>query len=725
VVVVNFGAPDEPSACHDDTFDRVLQATGAAFLILDAQAAGCPVVWANDAFARMTGYAQAQIHGRSANVLIGPETDPSVVARLATAVSRGRDADVTVLCYGAAGRPFWGQVTLAPLRDGTGAVTHWVVNLVDVTRVVSMGMERRREVEIERRARIQLGIVAQISDRLVDLDDPHALQEIANLLGHGVVVEWAGFFLNDGGLRAAEGIDVLAPPTGQGWRHGTPVIRVGARPPSHGDSGDLVQALLDGSRDGPADFDVTATYREDTASHWLAAHLRSTLSDRGLASSRVMLLPVAGRRSVVGVLAFVPLESAEPIGTAEDLDSNTLAVLRLTVRRVALAVDNVRLYARERTLAETLQRAMLPRQAQIDDLDVWTYYSPSAMHAHVGGDWYDVLQISPQVVAVVIGDVVGHDVEAAAAMGQVRSVVRSFANEVTTPGPVLERVDQIVASMSIPRAASMVFMTLTQDDGRWEIEYSRAGHLPVLLVRDGQSHLLDDAAGPLIGMGGRPRATGQHDLRPGDALVFYTDGLIERKDRALREGLTTLVELASGITAIDAAGIGEDLLSGMVDQPEDDVAVVVVRLPDPATDHSVHAPGAHRRRWSLPSEPASISRARQAVLRTCRAWGLPDVASAELVASELVANAVLHGWGHLSLRLFDTGEGLRIEVEDANPAPPVTTDGHPGRVGGYGMRIVERLADWGWRPVPHGKLVWARVRPGGDVTAGQGWRPKG
>ena len=77
----------------------------------------------------------------------------------------------------------------------------------------------------------------------------------------------------------------------------------------------------------------------------------------------------------------------------------------------------------------------------------------------------------------------------------------------------------------------------------------------------------------------------------------------------------------------------------------------------------------------------------------------------------LVANAVLHGWGHVVLRLFDTGEGLRIEVEDANPAPPVTTDGHPGRVGGYGMRIVERLAEWGWHPSGTGKLVWARVRP--------------
>jgi len=83
---------------------------------------------------------------------------------------------------------------------------------------------------------------------------------------------------------------------------------------------------------------------------------------------------------------------------------------------------------------------------------------------------------------------------------------------------------------------------------------------------------------------------------------------------------------------------------------------------------------------------------------------------AELVVSELVANAVLHGWGHVALRLFDTGDGLRIEVEDANPAPPVITEGHANGVGGYGVQIIERLADWGWRPSGEGKIVWAKLR---------------
>jgi hypothetical protein len=245
----------------------------------------------------------------------------------------------------------------------------------------------------------------------------------------------------------------------------------------------------------------------------------------------------------------------------------------------------------------------------------------------------------------------------------------------------------------------------------WTARYSRAGHLPPLVVRDGEVLQLDAARGPMVGFGTGERSAEEMTLAPGDVLVLYTDGLIERRDRRLRDGLDALVETAADFGRQDAAGVGEDLLSRLADSPEDDVAVVVVRIPDPDGDGPGEGVSARSRRWTLPSEPASIGRARQAVLRTCGAWGIEGGSSAELVVSELVANAVLHGWGNLHLRLFDTGDGLRIEVEDANPAPPVTTDGHVGRVGGYGMRIVERLADWGWRPAGSGKLVWARVRP--------------
>jgi hypothetical protein len=396
-------------------------------------------------------------------------------------------------------------------------------------------------------------------------------------------------------------------------------------------------------------------------------------------------------------------------------------VVEVVARRAGTAIDNARLYAREHRLAEALQRAMLPEQADVTGLDVWTYYAPNAEHAQVGGDWYDVLQISEDTVGLVIGDVVGHDVEAAAAMGQLRSVVRSYAYELTTPGTVLDRVDQLVTGMRIPRSASMVYAALKHepDEDRWSVEYTRAGHLPPLLMRDGEVRQLDAAGGSLVGFGAQPRGTGREELRRGDVLLFYTDGLIERRDRSLKVGLHALVEASARIMARDAAGVGEELLSRLADAPEDDVAIVVVRVPDPVGDTEVQTLSPRSRRWLLPSEPASIARARHAVLRTCQVWGLPQSASAELVVSELVANGVLHGWGNIALRLFDTGDGLRIEVEDSNPAPPVATDGHPNRLGGFGMQIVERLADWGWRPSASGKLVWAKLGQVSDTRSSE------
>ncbi|WP_308015917.1 SpoIIE family protein phosphatase [Cellulomonas chengniuliangii] len=675
------------------------------FLLEDGPS-GQHIVWVNDAFTRSTGFTLEQVRWRTPHVLYGEWTDREEIARLAGLADAGEPGTATICGRRADGSPFWSRVSVTPVPGEDGAPrTHWIAVLVDVTELVERDAAQTALVERERAERTGLGIVAQISDLLMDLDAPYTLREITRLLERGGVVSWAGFYLNDGGLSAAEGIDVTAPPSGRGHRHGNvPPDDV----PTGRDEPDQVQLLLDGALDIPVQLDLTGWHATTSASGWLAEHVRPHVQEVAPGLTEVLVMAVPGRRRVMGVLVVIPSDVTRGAGL-DALEDLARTVLQLTVRRVGLAVDNVRLYEREHRLAETLQRAMLPEQAEVVGLDVWSYYAPNVEHAQVGGDWYDVLQISPEVVGVVIGDVVGHDVEAAAAMGQLRSVVRSYAYEVTTPGPVLERVDQLVAGMRIPRSAALVLTTLSRDGEGWHVEYSRAGHLPALLVRHGVVTPLSDASGPLIGFGGRPRSTATAELTPGDVLIFYTDGLIERRDRALRDGVDALVDVAAGITAIDAAGIGEELLSRFADSPEDDVAVVVVRIPDPEDD-AAFSGSPRSRRWLLPSEPASIGRARHAVLRTCQAWSLSDGPSAELVVSELVANAVLHGWGHIALRLYDTGEGLRIEVEDSNPTPPVATDGHPGRIGGYGMQIIDRLADWGWRPARDGKLVWAKVR---------------
>lgn len=719
---------------------RAMEGAGVAMFVTGPRSDDMPIVWVNAAFERQTGFAAAEVLGRSPHVLESLLTEPVDAQELRAAIAKEREITHTVRALRRDGSPVWTQLSLAPLAGPDGTVTHWVGVQVDVSEHLERYAAQVASLALERRERAVLDVVSRSSDLLADLDQPYALRDITELLA-GYVVDWAGFYLNDDGLRYAEGVDTAAPPSGRGQRHGryTP----GAFPVAPGlhttdalgdsaavtgsvprvrlvDVPDRVQDVLDGRIEGPVTLDLSATYPQWSASGWLQRDLHHRLSGLPHRPGSVTVTAVPGRRRILGLLVTgdVPDAALHGLGTEAEAREGVRTLLQIIARRAGTAIDNVRLYAREHRLAETLQRAMLPEQADVTGLDVWTYYAPNSEHAQVGGDWYDVLQIAPDVVGLVIGDVVGHDVEAAAAMGQLRSVVRSYAYELTTPGPVLERVDQLVQGMRIPRSASLVYAALTQPDAErpddaWRIEYSRAGHLPPLLLRDGTVTQLDDAGGALVGFGGRSRSTGVASLAPGDTLVFYTDGLIERRDRALRVGLEALVAASEAVTAVDAAGVGEELLSRLADAPEDDVALVVVRIPDPVHDASAVVLSPRSRRWLLPSEPASIGRARHAVVRTCQAWGVRDSANAELVVSELVANGVLHGWGHLALRLFDTGDGIRVEVEDSNPAPPVPTDGHPNRMGGFGMQIVERLADWGWRPTASGKLVWATLRPSG------------
>jgi PAS domain S-box-containing protein len=712
-----------------ELLNNAVARTGTPVFICGSYQSGMPVLWVNQAFVDTAGVGMSDLSALGRRPLLGLiEDDPDrAPAELAlrdgvpvTRMVRGRRRD---------GSNAWWQVNLTPMPDDDGRAAHWIGVATDVSEYVDRHAAQLASLEVERRQRADLDLVAQSTELLGDLEYPYALRDIADLLR--ALVPWAGFYVNDDGLMFAEGVDVASPPSGRGRRHTRYVADSGHLDQLGDGAGgaelvtvDVVQNLLDGVIDGPVAVRLDARYAPHSASGWLRRDLvRRVVEETGAVPGTVVVHAVAGRRRVLGLLVTWNGDGgAEPADDRDVFDElpepdHIGTVVEVVARRAGTAVDNARLYAREHRLAEALQRAMLPEQADVTGLDVWTYYAPNAEHAQVGGDWYDVLQISEDTVGLVIGDVVGHDVEAAAAMGQLRSVVRSYAYELTSPGTVLDRVDQLVTGMRIPRSASMVYAALQHlpDEDRWSVEYTRAGHLPPLLLRDGDVRQLDAAGGSLVGFGAQPRGTGREELRRGDVLLFYTDGLIERRDRSLKVGLDALVETSARITARDAAGVGEELLSRLADAPEDDVAIVVVRLPDPVADTKVRTLSPRSRRWLLPSEPASIARARHAVLRTCQAWGLPESASAELVVSELVANGVLHGWGNIALRLFDTGDGLRIEVEDSNPAPPVTTDGHPNRLGGFGMQIVERLADWGWRPSGSGKLVWAKLRPAPDA----------
>ncbi|MFP5336706.1 MAG: SpoIIE family protein phosphatase [Actinomycetes bacterium] len=668
---------------------RAVLATGLSFTISDPSQPDNPLVWVNPAFTATTGYELRDVIGRNCRFLQGPGTDPASVARLREAVERAEPIVETVLNYRADGTAFWNEVSISPVFDGDGQLVNFVGVQADVTSRMEAQAERLAALQAERRARGRLSLLADVAEAATELDSPTALQGVADVVAPALV-PWCAFVVANGHLRVvATAGDIAGPardtfPLPRGWDQG-----------ADGDVDDPVGAQVVGRRTESVDLGPASGHPEGSLTRWLTGQLNLAGEDT------CMSVPVPGRRDVLGLLV---------VGCPDDgLGEEDLALVGEVARRVGLSLENARLYAREHQLAETLQRSMLPEQAGVPGLDLWSYYAPNVDHAQVGGDWYDVLQLGADAVGLVVGDVVGHDVEAAAAMGQLRSVVRAYAFEQEEPGQVLMRVDQLVAGMRIPRSASLVLATLTSQDDGWDLEWSRAGHLPPLLVSGGEVYVLSEAGGTLVGVGDRPRQTASRTLVPGDVLLLYTDGLIERRSRPLMDGLQMLREVAASLVVSDAAGIGEQLLTALGDEPEDDMAIVVLRVPE--AEEPVEEPsGAPRqRRWQLPGDPSSIGRARRLTVRSCRAWGMDCGPEAELVVSELVANAVLHGWGPVGLRLRHSARGLVIEVDDANPSPPSAVESERQGVGGYGMHVVQRLAEWGWHRSGAGKTVWARV----------------
>jgi serine phosphatase RsbU (regulator of sigma subunit) len=244
------------------------------------------------------------------------------------------------------------------------------------------------------------------------------------------------------------------------------------------------------------------------------------------------------------------------------------------------------LYDREHQVAATLQRSLLPTLPALPGITAAARYLPGGETAQVGGDWYDLFALPDGAIGVAIGDVAGHDVAAAAAMGQLRSVLRSYAYEGSSPSVVLDRLDRLVQDFQMAEVATAIYGRLILDHGIGLLLYSNAGHLPPL-VRDpdGAVHRLDRGSHHLIGVippGQEPRGEAAVSLAPGSTVLLYTDGLVETRTRHFDQGID---DLATALAAFDANSspdhVCDTLLHQLVNpQPEDDLAVLVIRLND-------------------------------------------------------------------------------------------------------------------------------------------------
>jgi serine phosphatase RsbU (regulator of sigma subunit)/PAS domain-containing protein len=313
-----------------------------------------------------------------------------------------------------------------------------------------------------------------------------------------------------------------------------------------------------------------------------ASDFRSWVRRSGAASA--IAVPIPGRTDVLGSMLLVRGPDARAFDTAE------LALAIEVGRRAGIALDNARLYAGQRELATELQRSLLTAPPGLTSADVAVRYVAATREAQVGGDWYDAFRRRSGDLVMVIGDVVGHDSRAAAAMGQLRGILRGIAfRDDDAPGQVLRAVDEAVEGLELSTIASAVLAELSPprapgNGGDWQLRWSNAGHpAPVLLESGGQARLLDSSRGKadlLLGIdSSTTRATEQLSLVPGATLVLYTDGLVERRGETLDDGLDRLLRAVERHGAEDLEALCDALLADLVpDEADDDIAIVAVRL---------------------------------------------------------------------------------------------------------------------------------------------------
>ncbi|WP_055589996.1 SpoIIE family protein phosphatase [Streptacidiphilus griseoplanus] len=418
----------------------------------------------------------------------------------------------------------------------------------------------------------------------------------------------------------------------------------------------------------------------------------------------LVTVPLLARGVLLGMVHFYRAEGSAPF-----TEENDLSLAEELAARAAVCIDNARRYTREHTVAVTLQHSLLPRNLpEQSALDVAHRYLPA--QAGVGGDWYDVVPLPGARVALVVGDVVGHGLHAAATMGRLRTAVHNFSSLDLPPDEILDHLDEMVGRIDqdeTPADGGTAVIGATclyaiYDPVTGHCAMTRAGHLPPAVIRpDGSVVFPDLPAGPPLGLGGTPFESAELDLPEGSRLVLYTDGLVEVRDRDIDVGLELLRTTLAGVADRSPEEICGAVLHAMLPaRPGDDVALLVARTRRLAPDQVAS--------WDVPSDPAAVGGVRAAVTRRLADWGLEDLAfTTELLLSELITNAIRYGSGPIGVRLLRDAS-LICEVSDTSSTSPhlryaTTTD-----EGGRGLFLVAQFAErWGTRYTADGKVIWA------------------
>ncbi|MFI9822758.1 SpoIIE family protein phosphatase [Streptomyces sp. NPDC052013] len=440
-----------------------------------------------------------------------------------------------------------------------------------------------------------------------------------------------------------------------------------------------------------------------------AGDRENTFLELGLQS--VMIVPIRARGVTLGVTTFFRRHRRQPF----DQDDTHLA--EELVSRAALCVDNARRYTRERDAALVLQRSLLPRRLpEQDAVEVSACYRPADELTGLGGDWYDLIPLSGARVALVVGEVPGHGIDAAAAMGRLRTAVLTLAALDLPPEEVLAHLDDLVARSAGDEGSpgeaegtygqsvgsGCVYVVYDPVDGRCTM--AAAGHpAPAVVTPDGAVTFVELPQGPALGVGGPPFESVELTLAEGTTLALHTDGLLAREDEAQAAAGTEQERLRAALE--ERFPTLEGRCRAVVDalapaRPYDDVALLMARTKRLAAGQVAV--------WDLPADPAVVAEARRTVVRQLTQWGLEElVFTTELVVSELVTNAIRYATGPVRLRLIRE-RALVCEVFDGGATAPHLRHPRAMDEGGRGLLLVSQLAQrWGTRFVADGKIIWA------------------
>ncbi|WP_189954008.1 SpoIIE family protein phosphatase [Streptomyces alanosinicus] len=651
--------------------------------------------WVNQVLAAMEGL-PATPGGRHAATALGPVQVPSAVdwqARQALISGHATPAVEHVPpAHGRSRRDAQGHLRLRssfPLRDDDGKTLGVCHTAVDFT--------------AQDRARERLALVNEAAQRIgTTLDLDRTVAELAEVL----VPQLADFVAIDlfQGVLAAGDL-TPGPVTG-----GT--LRRAAHVSVHKEQPEAIVAIGEPTRypSKSPQRRCLSTGRPildpvlNQTTWWLAGDPQRLSKLVRIGVHTHLVVPLRARGTTMGVVTLLRWDNPNPF------DEDDLLLVEELVARAAVCVDNARRFVREHHAALALQTSLLP--PDLPDhcaVEVAYRYLPTDAEAGVGGDWFDVIPLSGARVALVVGDVVGHGIHAAASMGRLRAAVQTLADLDLPPDELLAHVDDLVlrladeaeAATDGPMVIGATCVYAVYDPISRKLTVARAGHpTPAIAHLSEPVELPDIPAGPPLGLGGLPFESAEIELEEGSVVALYTDGLIEASDRDVDVGFERLCfALAHPDRPL------EEICDTMVrillpDHPHDDVAFLIARTRALPPDRVAS--------WEVPADPQAVHEARDNTVRQLAAWGLQDIAfTTELIVSELITNAITHACGPIGLRLIHE-RSLICEVSDASNTSPHMRRAHNTDEGGRGLFLVAQVAQrWGTRYTETGKTIWA------------------